>query len=69
VGYIDFKVICVTKNSNTFQKTMFWKEKSVEDMVTIGPTAQAALYLLKKVVCLVVCHVEIFQTTLPPSCF
>jgi len=25
------------------QKTRFWKEKSVEDVVTLGPTAQATL--------------------------
>jgi len=38
VGDIDLKVIFVAQNSNKFQKTRFWKEKSVEDMVTIGPT-------------------------------
>jgi hypothetical protein len=27
--------------ANKFQKTRFWKEKSVEDMVTLRPTAQA----------------------------
>jgi hypothetical protein len=25
--------------SNKFQKTRFWKEKSVENVVTLGPTA------------------------------
>jgi hypothetical protein len=35
---IDFKVISTTKKSNKFQKTKFWKEKSVEDVVTLGPT-------------------------------
>jgi hypothetical protein len=39
VGDIDFKVISATENSNKFQKTRFWKEKSVEDMVTLGPTS------------------------------
>jgi hypothetical protein len=39
VGDIDFKVISAAENSNKFQKTRFWKEKSVEDMVTLGPTA------------------------------
>jgi hypothetical protein len=24
-------------------KTMFWKEKSVEDVITLGPMAQATL--------------------------
>jgi hypothetical protein len=29
VGDIDFEVISATENSNKFQKTKFWKEKSV----------------------------------------
>jgi hypothetical protein len=41
VGDIDFIVISAAGNSNKFQKTRFWKEKSVEDVVTLGPTAQA----------------------------
>jgi hypothetical protein len=32
---IDFKVMSTTENSNKFQNTKFWKEKSVEDMVTL----------------------------------
>jgi hypothetical protein len=43
VGDIDLKVISATENSNKFQKTRFWKEKSLEDVVTLGPTAQATL--------------------------
>ncbi len=43
MGDIDFEVISVTENSNKFQKTRFWKEKSVEDVVTLGPTAQVIL--------------------------
>jgi hypothetical protein len=45
VGDIDLKVISAAdENSNKFQKTRFWKEKSVEDVVIIlGPTAQAML--------------------------
>jgi hypothetical protein len=43
VGDIDFEVISATENSNKFQKTRFWKEISVEDVVTLGPTAQATL--------------------------
>jgi hypothetical protein len=35
VGHIDLKVISANENSNKFQKTRFWKEKSVEDMVTL----------------------------------
>jgi hypothetical protein len=29
-------VISALENSNKFQETRFWKEKSVEDMVTLG---------------------------------
>jgi hypothetical protein len=36
-------MISTTENSNKFQKTKVWKEKSVEDMVTLGPMAQATL--------------------------
>jgi len=46
VGNIDFKVIFTIENSNKFQKTRFWKEKSVENVVTLGPTAQATLVYL-----------------------
>jgi hypothetical protein len=35
VGNIDLKVIFVAKNANKFQKTKFWKEKSVENVVTL----------------------------------
>jgi hypothetical protein len=30
-------VISALENSNKFQKIRFWKEKSVENMVTLGP--------------------------------
>ncbi len=43
MGDIDLKVISAAENSNKFQKTRFWKEKSVKDVVTLGPTAQATL--------------------------
>jgi hypothetical protein len=36
-------VISAAENSNEFQKTRFWKEKAVEDVVTLGPMAQATL--------------------------
>jgi hypothetical protein len=40
-------MISAVENSNKFPKTKFWKEKSVEDVVTLGPTAQATLvYIL-----------------------
>ncbi len=34
MGDIDFKVISVTESSNKFQKTRFWKEKSLQNVVT-----------------------------------
>jgi hypothetical protein len=43
VGDIYLKVISAAENSNKFQKTRFWKEKSVEAIVTLGPMAQATL--------------------------
>jgi len=46
VGDIDFKVNSATKSSNKFQKTRFWKEKSVEDMVTLPSTTQATVVLM-----------------------
>jgi hypothetical protein len=35
VGDIDFYVIFAAEISNKLQKTRFWKEKSVEDVVTL----------------------------------
>jgi len=29
-------MICAIENSNKFKKTKFWKEKSIEDVVTLG---------------------------------
>ncbi len=43
MGNIDFLMIYASKNSSTFQITNFWKEISVEDVVTLGPTAHATL--------------------------
>ncbi len=42
-------MISAAENSNKFPKTRFWKEKSVEDVVTLGPTAQATLVANNKV--------------------
>jgi hypothetical protein len=42
-GNIGFKVISASENSNKFQNPRFWEEWSVEDVITLGPTAQAAL--------------------------
>jgi hypothetical protein len=36
-------VISAAENSNKFPKTRFWKEKSLEDVVSLGPKAQATL--------------------------
>jgi hypothetical protein len=36
-------VISAAENSNKIKKTRFWKEKSVEDEVTLGPTAETTL--------------------------
>jgi hypothetical protein len=36
-------VISTTENSNKFPKKRFWKEKSVENVVKLGPMAHAAL--------------------------
>ncbi len=52
VGDIDFEVISAAENSNKFQKTRFWKEKSVEDVVTLGPMTQATLVHNKIVILL-----------------
>jgi hypothetical protein len=41
-------VISTIENSNKFQKTRFWKEKSVEDMVTLWPIAHATLVYYKE---------------------
>ncbi len=46
MGDIDLEVISATEK-NKFQKTRFCKEKSVEDMVTFGPAAQATLVISK----------------------
>jgi hypothetical protein len=35
VGDIDLKVIFGSENPNKFQKTRFWKEKSVENVVIL----------------------------------
>jgi len=43
---IDLNMIYAAENSNKFQKTRFWKEKSVEDVVTLGPMAHATLVVL-----------------------
>jgi hypothetical protein len=43
VGDIDVEVISAIENSNKFQKTRFWKENSVEDVVSLGAMAHRPL--------------------------
>ncbi len=40
-------MISAAGNSNKFLKTRYWKEKSVEDMVTLGPMAEATVVTMK----------------------
>jgi hypothetical protein len=40
-------VISAAENSNKFQRTRFCEEKSVEDVLTLGPMAQATLVHIK----------------------
>jgi hypothetical protein len=64
VGDIDLNVISTTENLNKFQKTRFWKEKLVEDVVTLGPRAQAILVYTKEKNWLVLYdHVKVLKTT------
>jgi hypothetical protein len=46
VRAIDILMILVAENSNKFRKIRFRKEKSVEDVVTLGPRAEATLVLI-----------------------
>jgi hypothetical protein len=46
MGDIDLKVIFAAENSNKFPKTKFWKENSVEDIITLVPTAQAMVVMM-----------------------
>jgi hypothetical protein len=42
-------IFFATENSNKFQKSRFWKEKSVENVLsTLGPTPQITLVYIKK---------------------
>jgi Trm5-related predicted tRNA methylase len=40
VGDLILKLFVASNNSNKFQKIEFWKEKSIENVVTLRPTAQ-----------------------------
>ncbi len=48
MGDIDVEVISATENSNKFPKSRFWKEKSVEDVVTLGLDCTHATSLHQK---------------------
>jgi hypothetical protein len=62
-------VISAAENSNKFHKIRFWKETSVEDVVTLGPTAQPTLvYLLWKVVVFVLFVMLRFAKPQSPQC-
>ncbi len=43
MGDIDLKVISARENSNKFQRTRFLKDKSIKDMITLGPKSQVTL--------------------------
>ncbi len=64
MGNIDFLVISATENSNKFQKTRFWKEKSVENVVVLGPTAEATLVLRNTQFLSILCMM-IYQYMIP----
>jgi hypothetical protein len=51
-------VISDPENSNKFQKTRFWKKKSVEDVITLGPTAQATLVIYVSIINVLYLQVE-----------
>jgi hypothetical protein len=44
----EILIMSAAENSNKFQKTRFWNEKSVEDVVTLGSTAHATLIYTKR---------------------
>jgi hypothetical protein len=39
-------MISASESSNKFQQIRFWKEKSVEGVVTLGPTTHVTLVLM-----------------------
>jgi len=44
---IGILVIFVAENSNKLRKTRFRKEKSVEDVVTLGPRAEPLVLIMR----------------------
>jgi hypothetical protein len=56
----------ISAAENKFQKTRFWKETSVEDVVTLGPTAQSTLIsneptMLLGLQCSILLPIRLFQ--------
>ncbi len=57
MGDIDLKVISAAENSNKFQKTRFWKEISVENVVRLeglpfnSSMISFHIWLFKKSIC------------------
>jgi hypothetical protein len=45
--YSDFIMISAAENSNNFQKTRFWKDKSIENVVTleVSPFNSSMIFL------------------------
>jgi len=54
-------MISTIENSNKFQKIKFWKEKSIEDRVTLGPMAHATISIDELVQ--IKGHVQLPQTS------
>jgi hypothetical protein len=46
-GRYYLKVFFASENSNKSPKTKFWKEKSIEDVVKLGPMAHATIVWMK----------------------
>ncbi len=46
-GRYWFKSHSIAENSNKFQKAKFWKENSIDNVVTRGPIAHATLIVFK----------------------
>jgi hypothetical protein len=63
-AYIDLLVISATEILYKFQKTRFWKEKSVEDVVTLGPRAQATIVDMIEYSLF-----DFSENTVAPTCF
>jgi len=61
---IDFVMIFAIENSNKFEKTKFWKEKLVEDVVTLGPMAQVTLVDMNESCLEIICCLKVWVQVL-----